>query len=283
MEALVALGLASNVIQFVDFAGKLISTAHTFYISATGTTAENAGLGALAMHIRVLADKASPPIPTSNLSGLHVVDQLHDLGRQCREVSDELLSLLATFNLQGRHKTWKSVYQALRTSRHAAALEAIQRCLDRISSQMNSHLLIHRQEEFLSKLLLLEHENSRLGAARVKDLQDLRIQITDMFKKLEENRRDDRSATRTETLVQLCPSADKVLQFTQEQQILKTLRFDGMDDRHIAFHPAHERTFPWVLDSPNSDSGSCEGSDFADWLKSDGSLYWVRASPVPAN
>ena len=278
MEPLTALGLASNVIQFVDFTSKLISTAHTLYVSADGTTAENAELEAVTKHIRALADNACPPslAPNNTSPQTESPDALHDLAKQCRDVADELLLLLASFSVQGRPSTWKSIRAALRTARHAAKMDAILARLDRISSQMRSHLLLQGQRDMLIKLDLLETRNQWLGAARTDDLLDLRKQIDAMFAELKADRGQD-LIIRNEALVLLCSGTDKMSQFTREQQILRALNFEGMDDRHIAIHAAHERTFAWVFGLA-SGTDQCT-ADFADWLRSNDSLYWVSGKP----
>jgi hypothetical protein len=127
MESPAALGLASNVIEFVDFTSKLLSTAHTLYISTTGTTAENAEHKTLAKHIRALADNACPPTvaaaggavaSTSNPQNHPTPrpDALQDIAKQCCNVADEFLLLFASFSVQGSHRTWKSICTALRSA-----------------------------------------------------------------------------------------------------------------------------------------------------------------------
>jgi hypothetical protein len=69
MDPLTALGLASNIVQFVDFTSKLISTAHSLYTSTSGAKAEHLELEALANTLRGLADNAAPPSQgTKNVS-----------------------------------------------------------------------------------------------------------------------------------------------------------------------------------------------------------------------
>ena len=283
MESLAALGLASNAIQFVDFTSKLISTAHSLYISTTGTTAENAELEVVTKHIRALADNTYPQtvaVPGSNTainsqsSPASAPDALQDLARQCREVADELLTLLASFGVQGRHRTWKSIRSALRTVRHKAQMGALLARLDRIGSQLRTHLLMHSQVDIMARLDALQAENHRLGAARGEDLRTLKDGIYSIFTQLDRRRREDR-VVRNEIMILLPPKAGLLLQFTQEQRILETLRFEGMDDRHVAIHPAHERTFSWVFGGTR-DSPSI---DFADWLRADDCIYWVSGKP----
>lgn len=57
MEALVALGLASNVVQFIDFSTKLISKSRE--LGNDAASADHKDHAAIATHLKVLADKVS--------------------------------------------------------------------------------------------------------------------------------------------------------------------------------------------------------------------------------
>ncbi|KAK1756510.1 hypothetical protein QBC47DRAFT_445089 [Echria macrotheca] len=243
MESLVALGLASNVIQFVDFASKLISTAHTLYVSSTGSTAENAELEVLATHIRALADSFCPhaAVATSNAisnttrgnAPAPKPDALHDLASQCRHVADQLLALLASFTVQGRHRTWKSMRTALRASHRSAEMDSILARLDRISSQMAMHVVFGGLKDIAGQMEVLRTENKRLGATRNNDINQLEKAVRTMLSRLSEVRADPSTAPQSqrEALVPFSATAAKVLQYSHEQQILRGLYFEGMDDR----------------------------------------------------
>lgn len=51
MDPLTALGLASNIVQFVDFASKLISQSHEIYQSADGALEDNVALEHVAKNL----------------------------------------------------------------------------------------------------------------------------------------------------------------------------------------------------------------------------------------
>lgn len=84
-----AFGLASNILTFVDFASKVISSAHTFYVSGTGKMAGNMESQSVTLYITALAKKAARrDEPTA-----FAMDQtLVDLENQCHTISTELLS-----------------------------------------------------------------------------------------------------------------------------------------------------------------------------------------------
>ncbi|KAI2617968.1 hypothetical protein GGS26DRAFT_575604 [Hypomontagnella submonticulosa] len=270
MDPLTAVGFASNIVAFVDFTSKLLRAAHTLYVSAAGTTAENLELETLAEHLQLLAKKTAP---TSQLryssQPLSKEDAaLHDLATQCEDLSNQLLVILNSFKVQGRHKKWKSLYQAIRSSRHAAEIDAIQNRLDRIGAQMSSHLLLQRYEKLFEKLESMEAENRRQAINRSQDIGDLWIAMDNTFKQLRLDR--DRNNQNMGSLTQIVTHAGKMLRYSHEQDVLRYLRFESMDDRQFAINPAHAVTYSWVFDND---------SDFVNWLRSDDNLFWVSGKP----
>jgi hypothetical protein len=65
---------------------------------------------------------------------------------------------------------------------------------------------------------------------------------------------------------------------TREVQlsILQSLRFDTMESRHDAIKEEHKRTFEWIFCSSSEDAETRPWSNFADWLRSEGSIYWLN-------
>lgn len=58
-----------------------------------------------------------------------------------------------------------------------------------------------------------------------------------------------------------------------EVAFLAKLRYQSMDDRELAISEAHETTFRWVFS--RVEPQTAEWSSFADWLESDGQVYWI--------
>jgi hypothetical protein len=76
-------------------------------------------------------------------------------------------------------------------------------------------------------------------------------------------------------LRQLSRATEKGLGYASEQALLESIRFDTIEDRQIAVREAHHKTFSWILHR-SEDSQSHE--NFADWLASDGNLFWGKIS-----
>ncbi|KAK5657589.1 hypothetical protein OQA88_3164 [Cercophora sp. LCS_1] len=153
---------------------------------------------------------------------------------------------------------------------------------------MNNHVLIKRQEQIIRTLARLTSETRALGTARAHDIENLTEQFSALFQKLDKPtaRNEDAASPNeglqghwNEPMEQFCPKAEKIIQFSHEIDILKLLAFDGMDDRHIAILPAHERTLSWIFAGSASQSSTTPQVDFVNWLKSDDPFYWVSGKP----
>ena len=63
MEALAAIGLATNIITFIDFSYKLISGSHQILNSTSGLTPESSRLGTVVDDLRLITDKLVSDLP----------------------------------------------------------------------------------------------------------------------------------------------------------------------------------------------------------------------------
>ena len=61
MDPLTAIGLASSIVQFVDYGTKLIGGAREIYHSTTGTTAQNETLELVATEMKEWSSRLKTP------------------------------------------------------------------------------------------------------------------------------------------------------------------------------------------------------------------------------
>jgi hypothetical protein len=175
MDPLPALGLASNIVQFVDFTCKLISTTRELQLSQFGTKVEYMELQSITRNIQQLARQACPrDSPYSTIKSKND-ETLRELSSQCQEVSEELLSVLESLSVRGmmKHERWESFYQALRSEWNKEYIEDLQLRLDRISHQLSTRVLIDQQSDVISKLQQLARDNRHLEVCRARDIDDL--------------------------------------------------------------------------------------------------------------
>ncbi|KAH7360458.1 hypothetical protein BKA65DRAFT_421518 [Rhexocercosporidium sp. MPI-PUGE-AT-0058] len=278
MDPLTVLGLASNIVQFVDFTSKLISATHSLYASSSGAKLENVELEGLTQDLQRLALQVNPPdVSYTRNTMTEEESDLLNLSKQCLEVSTELLLVLESIKVKGNHKKWKSFYQALQSVRKKGEIEALQVRLDRIEQRMGIRGLANKQSMALAMLARMETESQMSQVARTDDIQKLQEEFKHLFAEMRSGA--DGSAIKQKTLENLSCSAEKGVEYESEQRILASLRFYTMDDRHASIRAAHAQTFSWILEESSADQNSRAPTKFVEWLKSDETLYWVSGKP----
>ena len=118
MDPFTAIGVASNVIQIVDFSTRLVSKGQKIYKSADGTLAENVDTDTVAKDLGLLNRKLQTSFSRASKNGgdLNEDDQsLLHLCEKCHALSVELLSKLEKLKVIGKHRKWKSARQALKS------------------------------------------------------------------------------------------------------------------------------------------------------------------------
>ena len=114
LEVFTALGLASSIVQFVDFGCHLFSKASELHQSAEGVSTENADLEIIARSLERLSDGLIKSTRAAAFgAGQSAEDELQRLADRCKNVAGELLSVLGALRIQGSNTRWKSFRQAL--------------------------------------------------------------------------------------------------------------------------------------------------------------------------
>lgn len=137
-----ALGLASNIVQFVDFGGKLLSKSQELYSSVDGSTAKHKQLESLYENLQHLSQKLNASAQGTNGSVRRSQEEeaLVEVAKSCTETVDELLSIIRKLKVtNGPHKKWHSFRQALKSVWRQERIDALQKRLDAINSQLNIH------------------------------------------------------------------------------------------------------------------------------------------------
>ncbi len=111
MDPLTALGLAANVVQFIDFGTSLISGTLERYRSATGTSIGNSELESITEDVKQL----SIGLEANTKGSSKHETALKNLSGRCKDAADELLAVLVDLKVKGKHKKWESFKQAVRS------------------------------------------------------------------------------------------------------------------------------------------------------------------------
>ena len=140
MEALAAIGLASNVVQFLEFVGKVISGGIEAHNATDGANATVRTLATVTADLNGLCEKLTQPhreqqTPTASDVALDTLVQ------SCKQLGQDLIKTLEGLKVNDHHKTWSSVCQALKSAWKTREIERYEARLEAYRSQIVMHLL----------------------------------------------------------------------------------------------------------------------------------------------
>ncbi|KAI9760768.1 MAG: hypothetical protein M1840_002214 [Geoglossum simile] len=136
MEVLAAIGLAGNIIQFVDFSGKLISKMAEIHKSGTGALAENINIETAANDLALLSTKLHD---SANSAG---DTALQELCQSCNIIATELLTVLDSVKVHEGQNKWKSFRKALRSVWSKEDIALLEQRLARFRDELNLRVAI---------------------------------------------------------------------------------------------------------------------------------------------
>jgi molecular chaperone GrpE (heat shock protein) len=135
METLATIGLVGNIVQFVDFSGKLISKSSQLYRSGKGALAENVDTETAAKDLVLLNNKLKD---AATITGDRALESLCE---SCNAVADELLAALDKVKVKGKQQKWKSIRKALRNVWSKEEIEELERRLAKFRELLNLHVV----------------------------------------------------------------------------------------------------------------------------------------------
>ena len=131
MDPVAALGLAANIVAFIDFSWKLLYEIKDLHDSSTGTLLENDTLERISNDLMSLNDDLTAP------SAINAIPApVRSLASQCKDVTIKLLDVLDDLKVRGSHRKWKSFVQALRSVWKKEEIEGLMKRLERLRSEM---------------------------------------------------------------------------------------------------------------------------------------------------
>ena len=136
METPAIIGLVGNIVQFVDFSGKLISKSAELYRSSEGALAENSDIETAVNHLVLLNNKLKDTAITTGDSALQ------SLCKSCGTTADQLLAVLDKVKVKGKQDKWKSIRKALRSVWSKEEIEELGRRLERFRKELNLHVTV---------------------------------------------------------------------------------------------------------------------------------------------
>ncbi|OCK84564.1 hypothetical protein K432DRAFT_282313, partial [Lepidopterella palustris CBS 459.81] len=131
MEVLAAIGLAGNIIQFIDFGGKLISKTAEIQKSGAGALADNINIETATNDLALLSTKLHDSAKSTGDTALQ------ELCQSCNTVATELLTVLGTIKVHGKQHKWKSFRKALQSVWSKDEIALLEQRLARFRDELN--------------------------------------------------------------------------------------------------------------------------------------------------
>lgn len=139
MDPLSAIGLAANIIAFVELTSKLVSGTYEIYSSSDGMTDEHADL------TKVIEDVHAMTRRLSYNAGLAATDDelaLLDLVKKCRKLSEDLVRALKRLQMKNPKSKSESFRMAWRAMRDKGNLESLEKRIDKYRRQILDRIVI---------------------------------------------------------------------------------------------------------------------------------------------
>jgi hypothetical protein len=153
LDPLSALSVAACVVQFVDFAAKVVSKGKDIYSSQEGVLEENS----FAETVTIRLKEKVKALETSYQSGQHItirsekaqilargrVVRLKDIIERCTQLSQELLDKLGSLEVPkgSEFRKWKSFRQALKSVWSKQEIDAISEKLRYLRAELDSEII----------------------------------------------------------------------------------------------------------------------------------------------
>jgi hypothetical protein len=256
MEALTAISLVGNIIQFVDFGTKVISVAKEIEESKHGRTQDMARLEVTTKAMRDLSRRMDPS---------HVDPQTEDeralrqLARECCDLSGQMLNLvqvIAPTNGNSKLPAWRSTFKSSQYKERTRELEVqLADCRGQLNLQ-HGRLVRYVITIFLDVLTSTDLESLEMQR-RFSALADNSSTATDtILVTLGRHQSELRGGVAVASLSDdaqrqlrsLFGVTDKGRQSIAQHLIESGLAFSDMNERFDAVDRAHHQTYQWLLD-----------------------------------
>ncbi|KAF5578494.1 uncharacterized protein FSUBG_13787 [Fusarium subglutinans] len=220
MDPFTAIGLAGNILTFIDIGFRLVNQTKGIYDSKSNSTAENDSLSVMTTRFTAT---------------------MKELVTECSSISDELQNLLSELKAKKPNSVRSSMKAALRDWSKKKEKEDLHKRLE--SSRQQLDLLLSTMTRFES----LERLNQliKYGQSSEAEITSLRRNIDALRSGLQVKFLSTEALEQIQEVVSL---SDRATLKMRESCILTALRFDLMDDRYDDVAEAHDKTFEWIFD-----------------------------------
>ncbi|CAH0044479.1 unnamed protein product [Clonostachys solani] len=280
-EVFSVVGLASNILQFVDFTSQLIGDGNKIYHSEEGSSTETIQIQQITRDLRKVADN----LLTRHKYPTDTDSQVTELARLCHAVAEQLLEVLQTLKIKNdTRRRWRSFYQALNTVWKKEKIEALQATLNNFRAQLTLRI-INMVADKQSSVAMGLHALVKSSESMNLDITEKLEEMHDTIKRIQilaEAKRDGHNCP--DSTSGLSASLNNMIDLGRwvsgEQQILRSLQHESMYMRESRIDQAHTNTFDWIFKSDDSaPNDPQESPDFIKWLRNDTGIYWISGKP----
>jgi len=139
MEAVAAVGLAGNIVSFVDFSCKLFSQATAIHHSTSGSSQDTQDLENITQTLQSHCETLSNPNHNPSYQGQ---TSLKKLAKECEVTATDLLSTLQTVKAKNPNSKWRSFRAALAKAWKEPRIDAMVKKLNSYREQIMFQLLV---------------------------------------------------------------------------------------------------------------------------------------------
>ena len=241
MDPLTALGLGANVIQFIDFAWKLIGVGREAAESQNGATVEHTDLENVTRNLFSLNERVANSVNESSFSS-HAAYDLGKLVRGCSDVAEELLDALEKLRANDRHGKWKGLVAAFKTIWSKGQIDSLRERLNQYRATMQSALIVSLNEQVHQ---INGHMRNQLYRGTAADR--FKLEVLDYVRRL-----GSRAENPDGHIIALFSA--KLSRMTElerdtycKSRLLAQLGFQQRMEREYRIAAAHKKTFRWIF------------------------------------
>ena len=141
LDPLSAIGLASAIVQFIDFSGSLISETREIYGAGKGSLKQHEELAAITQDLKNLCQNLTPPQTRQAPSPSEDELALEEISKTCKDVAGEILLVLEKLKAKGKYEKFESFKTALKSALKREKIEEIKARIDRAQAQLQLRLI----------------------------------------------------------------------------------------------------------------------------------------------
>jgi hypothetical protein len=275
MDPISAVSLASTVVQFLDFGLKIVSKASDIYHSVQGAEIRNIDLGTVTESLVSLNRRVQNRARRVRAYAVSEDEQaLGVLTEECKQIGETLVAALQNARVQGAHRGWKSMRQALKSVLGRDGIEELYDRLKQYREQIVVVLLVitsSKQTGLEDKVLDVKSDMVDLESRVIDETRRSRFQILDAIQRsnLSPYKPQDVATASALLSEMMSRGAEK----NNKDLILQSLYYPRMHDRREWISAAHAKTFNWAL--TGSSEASATWADLSTWLRKGNGIYWL--------